>query len=158
MNVRQRRKDMMDKARILIADDNPISRQVLASFLQINGYEIAEAADEEQTLSSFLVRPADVVLIDADMQAMAGWATCDRLRQRSQVPILIVSADSHPSVRGRALMWGANAFVSKPVNLQHLLDWIHIVAWRQDSNPFRGLPSLEASVQHSMSRSWGGLT
>jgi DNA-binding response OmpR family regulator len=149
---------MADKARILIADDNPISRQVLASFLQINGYETDEAADEDQTIKSFSVHPADVVLISADMPAMAGWEACDRLRQRSQVPILIVSADRHPSVRGRALMWGANAFVSKPVNLQHLLDWIHIVAWHENGYPYRMLPSLEVSVQNSTSRSWGGLT
>jgi CheY-like chemotaxis protein len=89
-------------ARILITDDDSRSRQMLAFFLQLNGHETDEAADGRQAVERFLAHSFDVVLINADMPAMAGWEACERLRQKSQVPIVIVAADGHPSVRGRA--------------------------------------------------------
>jgi DNA-binding response OmpR family regulator len=145
-------------ARILITDDDSRSRQMLAFFLQLNGHETDEAADGRQAVERFLAHSFDVVLINADMPAMAGWEACERLRQKSQVPIVIVAADGHPSVRGRALMWGANAFLPKPVRLRDLLDWIHLVAWHGNGHLLGPFPSLETSVRNSMARSWGGLT
>jgi DNA-binding response OmpR family regulator len=144
--------------RVMIVDDDRRTRQILAFFLQLHGYETDEAGNGLQAVERFLAHPCSAVLINVDMPDMAGWEACERLRQRSQVPIVIMSSDGHPSIRGRALLWGVNAFLVKPTRLGCLLDWIQIVAWNGSPGLTGPLPSLERSRQKSAPRPWGGLT
>lgn len=111
-------------ARILIVEDNAPVRCSLANLLQLEGHEVAQAADGREALAEFAAGPCDLVLMDVYAPCMDGLETCRRLRQRSQVPILMLSATHDPSLRKQALECGANAFLAKPLEFKGLLAWV----------------------------------
>jgi CheY-like chemotaxis protein len=117
-------------ARILVVEDNDPVRWTLATFLQANGYEVEQAENGEQALHRFADLPIDIVLMDLHMPVMDGLEACQRLRQSSKVPILITSTLSHPALQEQALGCGANAFVSKPLELDSLLAWVRDMSGR----------------------------
>jgi len=108
-------------ARILIVDDYDPVRWTLANLLQSEGHEVDQAADGLQALACFAAHPADAVLLDLHLPHMGGLEACRRLRQASQVPILMISTSNDPSLQQQALACGADAFVTKPMEFESLL-------------------------------------
>jgi DNA-binding response OmpR family regulator len=100
--------------RILLVDDDPSIRQQTTTLLADDGYAVDEAATGEQGLSAFERRPADCVLLDVMLPDVDGFEVCRRLRARSDVPIIMVTArtDSFDVVGG--LEAGADDYVTKP--------------------------------------------
>ena len=78
--------------KILIVDDEARMRRVIADYLRIKGYETAEAADGVEALEKFAAEPPDLVLLDVMMPRMDGWEVCRRIRARSQVPVIMLTA------------------------------------------------------------------
>ena len=111
-------------ARILIADNNDPVRCTLAALLRSSGHEVDQVADGRQALVHFADRSFDAVLMDVYMPCMDGLEACRRLREGSQVPILMISAYGHPRIQEQALVSGADAFVCKPLEFDSVLDWI----------------------------------
>jgi two-component system response regulator MprA len=111
-------------ANVLVVENNDPIRCTLASLLQARGHQVDQAADGVQALTHFARHPSDVVLMDVFMPFMDGLEACRQLRQSSQVPIAMISANPDPAVRDLALDCGATAFISKPMNVEHLLSWI----------------------------------
>jgi sigma-B regulation protein RsbU (phosphoserine phosphatase) len=104
-------------ARILIADDSPTQRQMIAHCLREAGFGIFEfAADGQEALVRFTEFGPDLVLLDLSMPAMDGLEACRILSAREQrsVPILIQSATQTPRERVRAFEAGAVDFIVKP--------------------------------------------
>jgi hypothetical protein len=79
-------------------------------------------------LIRFVDCPTDAVLMDLHMPVMDGLQACQRMRQISQVPILIISTLNHPAVREQVFDCGANAFLPKPLALGPLLAWVRRVS------------------------------
>jgi DNA-binding response OmpR family regulator len=104
---------------LLIEDDDRI-RSALRLALEDEGYEVLEAASGEAGLATFARRPAGVVLIDVLLPGIDGFDVCRRLRQASDVPIVMVTArdDSADVIAG--LEAGADDYLTKPVNPQVL--------------------------------------
>jgi DNA-binding response OmpR family regulator len=100
--------------RILLVDDDPSIREQTTTLLADDGYAVDEAATGEQGLSTFERRPADCVLLDVMLPDVEGFEVCRRLRARSDVPIIMVTArtDSFDVVAG--LEAGADDYVTKP--------------------------------------------
>jgi DNA-binding response OmpR family regulator len=100
--------------RILLVDDDPSIRQQTTTLLADEGYAVDEAATGEQGLATFERRPADCVLLDVMLPDIDGFEVCRRLRTRSDVPIIMVTAraDSFDVVGG--LEAGADDYVTKP--------------------------------------------
>jgi DNA-binding response OmpR family regulator len=100
--------------RILLVDDDPSIREQTTTLLADDGYAVDEAATGEQGLSTFERRPADGVLLDVMLPDVEGFEVCRRLRARSDVPIIMVTArtDSFDVVAG--LEAGADDYVTKP--------------------------------------------
>jgi DNA-binding response OmpR family regulator len=90
------------------------------------GFQVDQAADGQQALECFAANPFDAVLIDVYLPRMNGLEACRKLRQESQVPILMVSAHHDPSLRQEAISSGANAFLPKPVEFEGLLAWVRV--------------------------------
>jgi CheY-like chemotaxis protein len=111
-------------ARILVVEDNDPVRWTLATLLRSNGYDVDLAADGQQALLRFAEQPTDVVLMDLHMPVMGGLEACQRLRQKSRVPILITSTYNHPDIQEQVLNSGANAFLPKPMQFDDLLTWV----------------------------------
>jgi CheY-like chemotaxis protein len=111
-------------ARILVVEDNDPVRWTLAALLRANGYEVDQAANGEQALLHFADQPTDVVLMDVHMPVMDGLEACQRLRQASQVPILMISTFDNAAIQEQVRDCGANAFIPKPLEFDALLGWV----------------------------------
>lgn len=81
-------------------------RRVIADYLRIKGYETAEAADGVEALEKFAAEPPDLVLLDVMMPRMDGWEVCRRIRARSQVPVIMLTAKGEEEDERRAFPWG----------------------------------------------------
>jgi two-component system KDP operon response regulator KdpE len=108
-------------ARILAIDDEPEIRRILRTVLADAGYLVATAADAEAGLDEFRrVRP-DVVLLDLRLPGMSGLEACRRLRERSNVPIIVLSVIGEERDKVRALDAGADDYLVKPFGTAELL-------------------------------------
>lgn len=104
---------------ILIADDDPISRQMLRLFLQQDGYVIHEVDDGPEAIRLYESLQPDLILLDAMMPNMTGFEACTRLQALpggDQIPILIITGlDDEESV-DQAFTAGAIDYITKPVH------------------------------------------
>jgi len=109
---------------LLIVDDQPIQRQMLAGMLLPLGFVLREAASGHEALESVREACPDAVLLDISMDDMDGWATATAMRQAgfTQVPIVIVSANVFENRPDHLQAAHCQAFVDKPVMESQLLD------------------------------------
>jgi len=125
-------------ARMLIVEDDERIRLSLQLVLEDEGHTVELAESAEAGLAAIARRPADVVLVDLMLPGMDGFELCRRLRARSDVPILILTArsDSHDVVAG--LEAGADDYVVKPAVPKELSARVRALlrrATRSDSGP-----------------------
>ncbi len=122
--------------RVLFVDDNAMNRTVVKSMLAAAEVEMVEAADAETGLALIDAEHFDVVLMDYRMPRMDGLAAIRTIRDRSdtkaRVPIILVTADDGPGLRGQALAAGADELLHKPVQMQSLFDVIGQILARAD--------------------------
>lgn len=118
----------MDKppetTRILIVDDEPRARQLLAEILAIPGYRTEEAASGPEALASARQDPPDLVLLDLTMVQMNGMEVCRHLKADARcahVPVLIVTGIDDMRHKEEGLAAGADDYISKPVAAKDLL-------------------------------------
>ncbi len=113
---------------VLLADDDPHLRSILRRMLEKQGHRVEEACNGVQCVEIFEKLKPDVVLLDVMMPVMDGFATCARLRQLpdgDKVPIVMISVlDDYQSV-ARAFEVGATDYMTKPLNVQILLNRLH---------------------------------
>ena len=102
---------------LLVVDDHPTQRQMLAGMLVPLGFRIREAASGRECLESVLDDPPDAVLLDISMDDMDGWETARRIREAgmSEVPIIMVSANAFENLPDKLAANGCQGFVDKPV-------------------------------------------
>jgi two-component system KDP operon response regulator KdpE len=112
---------MSQKQRILVVDDEPQIRRVLRTSLATRGYEVRVAADGESALDTFRDWPPDLVITDLSMPEMDGIELCRRLRQLSQLPIIVLSVKDEEKIKVQALDEGADDYVTKPFSIDELL-------------------------------------
>jgi PAS domain S-box-containing protein len=104
-------------ATILIADDDPIGREMLAVLLAPQGYQLIYAGDGAEALAQAARVPPDLVLLDAMMPKMNGFQVCQRLRADPllrEVPVIMLTALDDRESRLQAIEAGADDFISKP--------------------------------------------
>ena len=113
----------MDKALILIVDDDQGNRYIARQFLELAGFETVEAENGIEALKVFAKLHPDIVLLDVKMPKMDGFGACTQLRKLprgAHTPILMMTGqDDHESV-ARAYEKGATDFIAKPINFQIL--------------------------------------
>jgi two-component system KDP operon response regulator KdpE len=113
--------NMLQKQRILIADDEPQITRVLRTGLSNRGYEVRVAADGESALDTFNDWHPDLVITDLSMPNMDGIELCGRLRMMSQVPIIVLSVKGEEKTKVEALDAGADDYVTKPFGIEELM-------------------------------------
>jgi DNA-binding response OmpR family regulator len=101
---------------ILVADDERDIRSVLRLYLEDAGYNVIEAAAGEQALDVLLTQPVDVCLQDIMMPKMDGYQVLKRLRETSNVPVIVVSAKGQDPEKILGLNLGADDYMVKPFN------------------------------------------
>jgi DNA-binding response OmpR family regulator len=107
--------------KILIVDDSRPFRQSLSRFLQMEGFEVAEAEDGCHGLEEYDRCQPDLVVMDINMPRMDGFEAVRRLRETSIVPILILSARGSEMDRILGLNVGADCYLPKPFSADELL-------------------------------------
>jgi DNA-binding response OmpR family regulator len=116
--------------RILIVDDEPRYLRLLEANLRTEGYEVSTAQDGLQALEVFSAQPIDLVLLDVMMPRLDGFGVCQRLREFSSVPIVILTARGEEQDRVRGLDLGADDYLVKPFSATELLARVRAVLRR----------------------------
>lgn len=118
------------KPTILTADDDPQLLRLIARNLEFEDYQVLTASDGKQALELIQARLPDVVLLDVMMPKMDGFAVCQRVREFSMVPIIIVTARGLDREKIRGLDLGADDYLTKPFSVEELLARVRAVLRR----------------------------
>ncbi|MDK1027724.1 MAG: response regulator transcription factor [Anaerolineae bacterium] len=118
--------------RFLIVDDEPRYLRLLEANLRTEGYEIVTARDGLEAIDIFSSQPIDLILLDVMMPRMDGFATCQRIREYSNVPIIILTAKGEEQDRVRGLDLGADDYLVKPFSATELLARVRAVLRRTE--------------------------
>ena len=103
--------------RILLVDDEPLIIKGLRFTLEQEGYEILTASDGEEALEVFHSEPVDLVLLDVMLPKLDGIQVCQRIRDTSNVPILMLTAKGEDMDKILGLEYGADDYMTKPFNI-----------------------------------------
>jgi DNA-binding response OmpR family regulator len=107
--------------RILVIDDDQDIRELVCELLQRAGHDVASAPDGRAGLRALHASPPDLVLLDVSMPDLDGWKTLERIRDLSDVPVLMLTARGDELERVRGLQAGADDYVTKPFGRQELV-------------------------------------
>ena len=115
---------------MLVVDDDPDVRALVTTLLDRAGYLVAEAEDGRAALKALYEQRPDLVVLDVNMPDLDGWGTLERIRELSDVPVIMLSARSEELEKVRALRAGADDYVTKPFGRQELLARVETVLRR----------------------------
>lgn len=124
--------------RILIVDDEPRYLRLLEANLKTEGYGVVTAADGLQAIEVFSSQPVDLVLLDVMMPRLDGFGACQRIREFSNVPIIILTAKGEEQDRVKGLDLGADDYLVKPFSATELLARVRAVLRRAQSPAEQG--------------------
>jgi DNA-binding response OmpR family regulator len=108
------------QSRVLVIDDESDIRSLLRDLLERAGHVVAEAADGREGLRTFHSWRPDLVVLDVTMPGLDGWDTLERIRDLSDVPVLMLTAHDRELEKVRGLKGGADDYVTKPFGRQEL--------------------------------------
>lgn len=111
----------MNATTIFVIDDEPQLRRAMKATLSSIGYTVVEAKAGEEALATIDDLQPDLVLLDLNMPGLGGLETCRAVRERSDVPIIILSVRNTEPDKVQALDAGADDYVTKPFGIQELL-------------------------------------
>jgi two-component system, OmpR family, KDP operon response regulator KdpE len=111
----------VNQPRVLVVDDEPQIRRALRLVLRANGYEVAEVDTGEGALDALVGKPFDLMILDLMLPDVDGVEVCRRLREWSQLPVLVLSAHGDEEIKVRALDEGADDYVTKPFSAPELM-------------------------------------
>src|ERR1700733_3847599 len=117
-------------SRVLLIDDDARLYELLASYLAQNGFEVEGARDGAQGILALAASPFDAVLLDVMMPGMPGLEACRRIREKSRIPILMLTAKGDETDRVVGLELGADDYISKPFSPRELLARLRAVLRR----------------------------
>ncbi len=110
-----------EPAKILVVDDEPQVRRALRAILAGQGCSVIEARDGEEAVEEMKADRPDLVLLDINMPGIDGLETCKRIRELSDVPIIMVTVRANEKDKVAALDAGADDYLVKPFGTQELL-------------------------------------
>lgn len=126
-------------ARVLVVDDERQIRRALKEALVDEGYSVVAAESGEEALRLFDLVPPDLTILDLGLPGMTGLEVCRAIRERSRLPILILSVRATERDKVAALDSGADDYLSKPFGMEELLARVraHLRRWRETPEPER---------------------
>lgn len=116
--------------RILVIDDSTLDQKIARDVLSHAGFEVTTAADGGAGLRAFYEIHPHIVVLDVLMPGMDGWTVCQRVRELSDVPIIMLTALNREEEMVRGLELGADDFVAKPISPRHLIARVRAVLRR----------------------------
>ena len=120
----------MDRRLILIVDDESDLRTMLSSYLDAEGFDVVEAIDGDQALEQIDSTGPDLVVLDVGLPGMDGFEVLRRVRQVSEVPVIMLTAHAEEVDRIVGLTVGADDYVTKPFSPREVIARISAVLRR----------------------------
>lgn len=117
-------------ANILIVDDELLYQRLVKVNLEQEGYEVTQASDGESALDIISDKSFDLVILDIMMPGIDGFETCERIRQFSNIPIIMLTAKGEEEDRVKGLNYGADDYVVKPFSATELIARVKAVLRR----------------------------
>ena len=124
----------MTASRILVVDDDDDIRGLVRTLLERAGYEVSDAADGRAGLRELYGSSPDLVILDVAMPGLDGWETLERIRELTDVPVLMLTARDAELERVRGLKAGADDYVVKPFGRQELVARVEVLLRRPRSS------------------------
>jgi DNA-binding response OmpR family regulator len=106
--------------KILVVDDDPDIVRLLKYFLEAKGRQVQTASTGAEALELFKREPPDLVILDVMLPGMDGWAVLQKIRESSQVPVLMLTGKDAPTDKAKGLLSGADDYIAKPFDLAEL--------------------------------------
>ncbi|GAC1417566.1 MAG: response regulator transcription factor [Actinomycetota bacterium] len=132
--------------RVLVVEDEPVVRDVVVRYLRSEGYETAEAADGRQAQRSFTEMTPSLVLLDVMVPHIDGFELCRWIRERSSVPIIMLTAKGEETDRIVGLELGADDYVTKPFSPRELIARVRSVMRRSEITSTRQPPIVHGGL------------
>ena len=130
--------------RVLVVDDDETIRRTLRINLRARGYEVEEVATGRDALATLDDAPADLVILDLGLPDLDGVEVLRRLRARSRVPVVVLSARQQSDDKVEALDEGADDYVTKPFGMDELMARVRSALRRGggDADALGGIPAV----------------
>ena len=107
--------------RILVVDDDISIRNFIHVNLEARGYQVLTAPDGEEAIKVAEKEKPDLIILDIVMPGMDGFAVCQKIREESNVPVIMLSAREGEGDKEKCVACGANDYLTKPFVLRELL-------------------------------------
>lgn len=114
-------------SKILIAEDDPSTQELLRHVIGSEGFDVAVASDGQEALKAILGQQPDLVVLDIMLPEVHGFSICHQIKSNDvlkSIKVLMLSAKAFPADKRQAEEVGADAFLSKPVNPLELVNKI----------------------------------
>jgi DNA-binding response OmpR family regulator len=118
------------KASVLVVDDDVRILRMIQRILELEGHQVLKASNGEAALQVFDDENPELVLLDIMMPGMDGYAVCQRLREFSPVPIILVTAKGNDEEKVKGLDAGADDYITKPFSSKELVARVRAVLRR----------------------------
>ncbi len=125
----------MHRTRILIVDDDSAIRKFVRANLEARDYQTLLAVDGTEALQTVEMELPDLVILDIMMPRPDGFEVCRRLREWSQIPIIMLSARGDETDRVKCLNFGADDYLTKPFGVDELIARVRAVLRRTETAP-----------------------
>lgn len=130
--------------RILLVDDEPLIIKGLKFALEQDGYDTDSAADGEEAVAKILENEYDLVLLDVMLPKLSGIEVCQTVREKSDVPIIMLTAKGEDMDKILGLEFGADDYMTKPFNILEVKARIKSILRR--AGTMKEAPKLELSA------------
>jgi DNA-binding response OmpR family regulator len=121
------------RERILLIEDDVEFLNLTHTWLQNAGYEVLTAEDGAEGMRRVYSSRPNLVLLDANIPKMDGWEVCRRIRDMSDIPVLMVTVNGQKADRLKGFVLGADDYITKPVDFQELIARVQAVLRRVGS-------------------------
>ncbi len=138
---------MESSPHLLVVDDQPDIRQLLAAYLTQKGFRLSTAANAVEARKILGISAIDLVVLDIMMPGEDGLSLCRHLRESKDVPIVLLTAMSEETDRVIGLEMGADDYVVKPFNPRELLARIKTILRRANSLPWKERRISEKTIR-----------
>ena len=128
--------------KILIVDDEPRYVRLMEANLLTEGYEVIPAYNGQEALNLVTTQKPELVILDIMMPVLDGFTVCERIREFSNIPIIIVTAKGEERDRVRGLDLGADDYIVKPFSATELLARVRAVLRRAQKSDMMLQPSV----------------
>jgi DNA-binding response OmpR family regulator len=119
--------------RVLVIEDDPDIRLGIKTMLGKNGFDVTTTANGREGLRAFHGAPPDLVILDIGLPGMDGWTVLERIRDLSDVPVLILTAHGLEADKVRGLRGGADDYITKPFSNAEFVARVQVLLRRRQT-------------------------